>query len=265
MTGRFAGKVVWVTGASAGIGAALARAFAKEGARLILSGRRAQALAETCQACGGSEVAFILPLDLAELDILPDRAREAEQAFGPVDVLVNNAGISQRAEAADTRLAVDRYIMDVNYMAAVALSKAVLPGMLERGHGHIVAVTSLTGYVGTKLRSAYAASKHALHGFFDCLRAEVAHRGVRVTLVCPGFVRTEVSANALTGDGGRHGRLDPATAGGLDPDRVAARAVVAVARGRREVLIAGREGAAVYLQRFVPGLYAWLVRRISTT
>jgi dehydrogenase/reductase SDR family member 7B len=263
----FQGKVVWITGASSGIGAALARAFARRGARLILSARRADALAEveaTLRAEGAAGTA-LLPLDLADGESLGGKVPDALARFGRIDLLVNNGGISQRSLAKDTGIEVDRRLMEVNYFGTVALTKAVLPHMLERREGRIVVVTSVTGLFGTPLRSGYAASKHALHGFFDSLRAELAGTGVEVTLVCPGFVRTAISNNALTADGTAQGTLDRAQAEGMDPDDCAARILAGIESGRREVLVGGREVWGVHLSRWFPGLFARLIARARVT
>lgn len=264
----FAGRSVWITGASSGIGEALAHAFARRGARLVLSSRRPAELERVRDACpppAGDGGHLVVPLDLADPARLTAAASEVLAAAGPPDVMVHNGGISQRALAKDTRPAVDRRILEVDYLGAVTLTKELLPAMLERGSGRFVVVTSLVGRIGTPLRSAYAAAKHALHGFFESLRAEVYDAGVRVTIVCPGFVRTEVSRNALTADGSPQGTMDRAQAEGMPADECAECIVAAVEAGRDEVLIGGRERFAVYLFRFFPGLYRRLIRRARVT
>ncbi len=258
-------QVVWITGASSGIGEALARELAGRGARLILSSRREERLREVRDSLPEPERHLVLPLDLARPDTLADAARRALGHFGRLDVLVHNGGISQRALAEETALEVDRRILEVDYLGAVALTKAVLPSMLERGGGRIVAVSSLVGHIGTPLRSGYSAAKHALHGFFDSLRAEVHDRGVRVTLVCPGFIRTRVSVNALTADGTPQGTMDRAQAEGMSPEECARRIVRALDREKDEVLIGGKEVWAVHLHRLFPGLYRRLIRRVRVT
>jgi len=263
----FDGKVVWITGASSGIGEALAKAFAAQGAKLVLSARRVAELERVRESCGGYNAPVaIVPLDLADHDGIPARAAEAVAAFGQVDILVNNGGISQRSLAKDAGIEVDRRIMDVNFLGTVAVTKALLPHLLGRGQGRIVTVTSVVGKIGTPMRSAYAASKHALHGFFDSLRAELAGSGIGVTLVLPGFVRTSVSANALTADGRPQGPSDDAVAAGMDPDEFARRLLPAIAAGRDEVLIGGpKERFAVGLKRFLPGVYARFIARAKVT
>lgn len=259
-------KVVWITGASSGIGAALAVAYARRGARLVLSSRRREALEEVVRHNGLSpDRIALVPLDLGEPETLAAKAVTGLAAFGRVDVLINNGGVSQRSLARETRLEVDRRLMTVNYLGTVGLTKAVLPAMIERGYGRIVTVTSVVGKFGTPYRSSYAASKHALHGFFDSLRAELRGTGVGVTVLCPGFVRTDVSLNALTGDGTPQGTMDDAQAAGMSPERCAERMITAIEAGRREVLIGGREILAVHLNRLLPGLFARVIARAKVT
>jgi len=257
MKRRFQDKVVWVTGASSGIGEALALGLSREGALLILSARRRDELERVRAACGDPQRVLLLPLDLAQPDSLAEAAQRAEAWQGRLDILINNAGISQRAPALEASMASVRRIMEINFFAAVALARAVTPGMADRGQGQLVLVSSVTGYVATPLRSAYAASKHALQGWFDALRAEVATAGVRVTVICPGFVRTEVSRNALVADGSAQQTMDSDTDAGLSPERFADKALRAIARQKREAYIGGAEIGAIYLKRWLPGLLAW--------
>ena len=259
------GEVIWITGASSGIGEALAHLFDRRGARLVLSSRREDELRRVRDRCAHPERHLVLPLDLGEPESLEAAAARALEHFGQVDVMVHNGGLSQRSRAEETALAVDRRIMEVDYFGAVALTKALLPSMLGRGSGRIVVVSSLVGKIGTPLRSGYSAAKHALHGFFDSLRAEVHDRGVRVTLVCPGFIRTEVSIHALTGDGTPQGTLDRAQAEGMSPETCAEKMARALDRGRDEVLIGGKEVWAVRLNRLAPALFRHLIRRVRVT
>ncbi len=257
---RFAGKTVWITGASSGIGEALAVAWSGEGARVVLSARSAAELERVRRACVDPERHTVLPLDLTDASAV---ARAAEEV-GDVDVLGHSGGVSQRSFAEETDLATDRAIMDVNYFGTVALTKAVLPRMLARGSGTIVPISSVIGYVGIPTRSAYAASKHALHGFFEALRAETAGRGIRITIVVPGYVRTKVSENALRGDGTRYGKLDDTHAKAMLPERAARKIIDAVARGKDEVRVGGKEIWAVLLRRYLPGLTRRVLARQAT-
>ncbi len=259
---RLADRVVWITGASTGIGKALALALADAGARLILSARNRERLDAVRAATAHPARVHVLALDVADHDALPARAEQALGLEGRVDVLVHNAGVGQRSPAADTELHVTRRILDVNFLGPVALTRAVLPSMRARQNGHLVVVSSVLGTFGAKRRSSYAASKHALHGFFDSLRAELADEGIRVTLICPGYIRTPISEQALTADGTPHGRADPGQASGMDPARCAARMVRAIEREQREVVIGGWETAGVWLKRWCPWLLARILRRM---
>lgn len=256
---RFRDKVVWVTGASSGIGEAVAVAFSREGARLVLSSRNRAELERVQRACAG-EGHLVVPLDLTRYDALPGATADVLRHFDHVDVLVHSGGVSQRSLVADTDLATDRAIMDLNFFGTVALTKAVLPSMLARKSGHIVPISSVVGYVGTPLRSTYSASKHALHGFFDSLRAEVAKDGIDVTIVCPGYIRTNVSLNALTGNGAAYGKMDGTHDRAMRPEECARRIVDAVAKRKQELVVGGKETWAVPLKRFIPRLVSKVVR-----
>lgn len=261
---EFHNKVVWITGASSGIGEALAVAFSQNGARLVLSARRAEELERVRQGCQNPDAHLVLPLDLTDLDATALTERVMAH-FGQIDMLVNNGGVSQRGTVAETALDVDRRIMEINYFGAIALTKAVLPPMLAQGSGRMVVISSLSGKISTARRSAYAASKHALHGFFNALRSEVYPSGIGVTLVCPGYVRTNLSRHALSGDGSAHGQVDATQSRGLDPDDLAAHILDAVARGQDELLIGGKEVLAVHLNRLFPAAYRWMIRRMTFT
>lgn len=260
---RFAHQVVWITGASSGIGEATAYAFAREGARLILSSRRPDELERVRRACERPDDHLVIPLDLTRTADFPAAVAEVLARRGHIDVLLNNGGVSQRALAADADLAVERALMEVNYFGPVALTKAVLPSMLARRAGHLAIVSSVMGYLGTPGRSTYAAAKHALHGYFDSLRAETWRHGIKVTLICPGYVKTAVSANAIGPRGAKHGRTDGTHQTGITPAKCAAAIVNGIARGRAEVYVGGWEVAGIYVQRFAPWLLARIVRKMK--
>ncbi len=252
-------KIVWITGASSGIGEALAYEFAKEGAKLVLSARRADELQRVKAATGLPDAdVLVLPLNLTDVDSLPAAVEAVLQKFGTVDVLVQNAGISQRSLVHETSLDVHRRIFEVNYFGVVALTKAVLPAMRARKKGHFLVISSVAGYVATPLRSAYAASKHAIRAFFDALRAE--NPDLRVTVACPGYIRTDVSRNALHGDGSRHGRMDQNQERGMSPEECARQLVRAVKAEKLEVYPGGREIFGIYFKRWLPRLVARMVR-----
>ncbi len=258
----FSGQIVWITGASSGIGEALARGFARDGAQLVLSSRRRDQLERVRRTCVRPDDHQVLPLDLLRSETFAPAVAGILAQHGRIDVLVNNGGVSQRAFALETAPTVERELMEVDYFGPVALTKAVLPAMLQRRAGHLVVVSSVMGYVGTPGRSTYAAAKHALHGYFDCLRAEVWREGIRVTLACPGYVRTAVSENALGPDGRKHGVIDENQMKGMTAETCARAIIRAVARGREEVYI-GREAGAIYLKRLVPLLYSRVIRRMK--
>lgn len=260
---QLAGKTVWITGASAGIGEALAVAFAQAGCRLLLSARREDALQRVASRCSAAPDVQLLPLDVTDAQAVEAALKQAEALIGPVDVLVNNAGVTQRSAAEATDMAVYRSLMEVNYFGAVALTSAVLPGMLARGQGQIVAMSSVAGKVGAPLRTGYCGAKHALVGYCDALRAEVHDRGVRVLVVCPGFVKTDISLAALKGDGQAHASMDDDQAAGVPPERVATRTLRAIERGEEEILIGGKEIHAVSLKRLAPKLLNKLTRKVA--
>ncbi|SHE76183.1 Short-chain dehydrogenase [Fodinibius roseus] len=262
----FKNKAIWITGASSGIGEALAYALHERGARLILSSRREEALKEVKSNCAGSpEDIHILPLDLTETDALDDKARQARDRYGRIDYLFNNGGISQRSLAVDTKLEVVRKVMEVNFFGSVALTKAVLPAMIERQGGHIVVTSSVMGKFGTRLRSSYAASKHALHGYFDCLRQEVHEHNITVTLVCPGYIKTDITRNALEGDGSKHDKMGRGQQEGMLPGEFAEKLLPRIAKQKNEIYIGGREIAGVYLKRWAPGLLNKLLLKTEVT
>ncbi len=262
----FSNKVVWITGASSGIGKALALELSRKNAQLILSSRKKESLELVKKECKNPSKVKIVTLDLEDYTNLQVKVNKAIACFNKVDVLVNNGGISQRSLAKDTNIFVDKKIMDINYLGTISLSKAILPHFIKNKQGHFVVTTSIVGKIGTPLRSSYAASKHALHGFFDSLRAENYQNNITVTLVCPGFVKTNVSINALTGDGTPQEKMDIATKNGIEPQRFAKLMAKAIIRKKEEVYIAGaKEKLGVYAKRFYPKLLSAMVRKLSVT
>jgi len=261
-----AGKVVWITGASSGIGRALAVEAARRGASIILSGRNEGALREAATLCGESRQAgaprrpadAILPFDLADPDARREAARQAFALFGRVDILVLNAGVSQRARFAETSPEVFDLIMQTNFSAAVDLTRAILPQMRRRSSGMIVCVSSIAGLMGAPWRTAYSASKHAQAGFFSSLRAELFGSGLQISMVYPGFVRTAISENALEGDGVRHGKLDPLQKSGQDPSETARFVWNKLEAGALDIVVAFdfKARLGVFLSRYFPKLFA---------
>ena len=251
----FSDKTWWVTGASSGIGAALAEALAARGANLVLSGRNIGALEDVSERCGTK--VLTLPFEATDFDQIPALVETAwswaAQTGDRIDGLVNNAGISQRSLAAETVFDVYRKIVDVDLLAPIALTQALLPHMIEAGGGNIVGISSVAGIIGAPLRSAYSAAKHGLIGYHDSLRAETAHLGVEVLVVAPGSVRTNVSRNALDATASKRGVSDTAIEEGMDPREAARRIVDAIAEGQRELILAeGIEAEMVRLRRESP-------------
>ncbi|APZ45862.1 short chain dehydrogenase [Polaribacter reichenbachii] len=262
----FNDKIIWITGASSGIGKALAIQLSNQNAKLILSSRKKEGLELVKNQCKNKDDVKIITLDLEDYSNLQHKADEAIAVFGKVDILINNGGISQRSFASETNIEVDKRIMDINYLGTVALTKAILPHFIKNKNGHFVVTTSIVGKIGTPLRSSYAASKHALHGFFDSLRAEQHQNKIAVTLVCPGFVNTNVSKNALTGDGTPQEKMDVATENGIQPERFAKLMAKAIKNRKEEVYIAGvKEKLGVYVKRFFPKIFSVMVRKLSVT
>ncbi|MFN8207781.1 MAG: SDR family oxidoreductase [Bacteroidales bacterium] len=259
----FSGKIVWITGASSGIGEELAVSVAAQGGTVVLSARsleQLQRVQNRCTEAGGKSEIVIL--DLSSQESIQKAATDVLGKFGRIDVLVNNGGISQRGLVHETAIEVDRRIMEVNFFGAVALTKAVLPGMLVQEDGHIVVLSSVVGKIGFPVRSAYSASKHALHGFFETLWAEYHDAGIRVTMICPGMVRTNISFHALEGNGKEHGVMDDRQNNGISAAACAKIIVRSIKRNRREVYI-GREQILIYLRRYFPWLFFRIVSRFK--
>lgn len=258
---NFNNKTIWITGASSGIGKALAIALSQYNCQLILSSRRKDALESVKQQCNNPERIAVLAFDLADYNQMQPIALKAIQYFGEVDVLINNGGISQRSLVIDTHIDLYRKLMDIDYLGTVALTKALLPHFEERKAGQFVTVSSVMGKFSSPLRSGYCGAKHALHGFFDTLRLEHAKDNIKVTMICPGFVNTDVARNALTGDGSQQKHQDESTQNGLDVDVFAKRMLKAIKKEKFEVYIGKTEVLGVYLKRFLPRFLHWYLLR----
>ena len=254
-------QIVWITGASSGIGEALVYAYSQQGAKLIISSRNKERLYEVKTACKRNPLDIhVLPLDLDELDTLPKKVADALNIFGKIDVVIHAGGLSQRSIAMETNLSVIERLMKVNYVSTVAINQALLPSMLAQGIGTIVLISSLVGKFGTPFRSAYAASKHALHGYYDSLRAELTNKNIQITIVCPGFIRTNVSINALVGDGSAQNSMDAAQANGMSPERCAQKIIQGITKKREEMYVGGKEIYGVWLKRFFPTIFSRIVK-----
>ena len=247
----FAGKIWWITGASSGIGAALAEALAQAGARLVLSGRNEDALKDVAARCAPD--ALVVPFEATDFAVIPRIVEQAWAWGGGIDGLVNNAGISQRSLAVETVFEVYQRVIGVDLLAPIALTQALLPRMVGQGRGHIVAISSVAGIVGAPLRSAYSAAKHGLIGYHDSVRAEVAQHGLKVLVVAPGSVRTNVSKNALDAGAQARGVSDAAIDNGMAPEVAAARILEALSTDACELILAdGMEAEMARLRRADP-------------
>ena len=265
MSEGFHGQVVWITGASSGVGEGLAVAFAEAGARVVLSARREAELERVRARLAGSGH-LVLPMDVTDYASLPDKVAAVQSGMGRIDVLVCNAGVSQRSRFAETAFDVFRTIIDVNLTAPAAHVHAVLPGMRAQGGGHVVITSSVAGKFGIPNRSAYCASKHAVHGLCDALRAEHAGDNISFSTLVIAAVKSNVNANAFTADGskvgpgskwGRGAGMDAATAGRLMVRRLA--------RRQEEILVVAswQAGVPLYQQRLSPRLVYRRMARLA--
>jgi len=259
-------QVVIITGASSGIGQACALEYAKKGSIVILAARNEAKLGELSIAITelGAR-SLIVPIDVT---IAEDRKRLIDVAieqFGRIDVLLNNAGISQRALAKDTILDVERQLMEVNYFGVIALTRLALKHMIAAKSGHIGIISSIVGKFGFPLRTGYSASKHALHGYFESLRAELYHDNIKIAIICPGRVKTNISINALTSDGSSHSKMDDGTEAGISAEYCARQIIRAIDKGKRETYIGGKEILLIYIRRFLPSIFHKMILNIKPT
>jgi short-subunit dehydrogenase len=257
-------KVIWITGASSGLGEEMAYQLSQQGARLILSARREDALEKVRQRCHNPDQHHILPLDLIDVDLHAHIVETALGLFGRIDILINNGGVSQRSLCIDTPLAIERALFEVDFFGTTSLTKALLPHMITHQSGHIVNIASVAGKVGPPFRTSYAAAKHALLGYMDSLRCEVNRHGISVTNICPGFVKTNVSVNALSADGSSFGKVDNEIANGMDVDVCVKRIVRAINNKEKEVVVAqGIARVAYHLRRLLPNTFLGIFQRTA--
>jgi len=260
----FKDKVIWITGASSGIGEALALELAKQEARLILSARREDELKRVAALTKLPELdILVLPFDLKDTSNATGLTAQIINKFGRIDILINNGGMSQRAEAEKTPIETDRELMEVNYFASVNITKAVFPYMKRQKTGQIIVISSLAGKFGFYLRSGYSAAKHALQGYFDSFRLETENQGIKTLIVCPGKIKTNISLNAVT-DKGKHGKMDESHVDAMSAEECAQIILKAVINGKEEILVGGRELKAVTLRRFFPKLFGKIIRKQSS-
>jgi dehydrogenase/reductase SDR family protein 7 len=264
----FKDQVIWITGGSSGIGEALALQFSSEGAKVVLSARREEELRRVKALCISrgldSDSVLVLPLDVTKQDSMPSAVQQISDTYGRIDMLINNAGISQRSLCVDTNMSVYQQIFDVDVLGQIALTKSVLPLMIDQGSGHIAITSSVAGKIGVAQRTGYCAAKHAVMGFYDALRAEVARQGIRVTTITPGFIQTNISVNALKGDGSEFGTTDKNIAGGMDVTRCAEVIIKGFRKGIPEIAVGkGIEMKALWLKRFFPRLVFRTVAKMT--
>ncbi|MBM4251939.1 MAG: SDR family oxidoreductase [Deltaproteobacteria bacterium] len=261
---KFVGKRIWITGASSGIGEALALRLDELGASLILSSRDSEKLNGVLNSCKNPERHKILLLDLEKYPELPKIAEDAWRNYGPIDILVNNAGISQRYLVCDGNIDLDAKIMNVNFFGTIALTRPILRKMLEVNSGQVAVVSSVLGLFGIQSRSAYSASKHALRGYFESLRNEIAKSPVKITMIYPGYVKTNVSRNALTADGGSYGVVDKQHNNAMSAMQCAEEIIIALGQKKPDVVFGGRlEMLSVAVAKYMPRIFRTLSTRIN--
>jgi dehydrogenase/reductase SDR family member 7B len=261
----FKGKVVWITGASSGIGEALVHEFVFRGATVIASSNDREGLEKVKADCGNkSLMVHCVPFDLADTSGIENLAEQQIQSHGKIDYLLNIGGISQRARIDETPLWLDRKIFEINYFGTIALTKAVLPFMVKQRSGHILATSSITGRFGFPLRSAYSASKEALHGFFETLYLENKKYNLKASVIIPGRVRTSISIHALDSEGKEHGKLDDGQAKGIVPHRAAEIIIKGIIKNKREILVGSSELMMLYIRRWCPWLFFRIADKIKS-
>lgn len=261
----FENKIIWITGASSGIGAEMANQLSEAGATIILSARNETGLIQVKNELKNSQNHLCLPLDLEHSENFSDLAKQVFDKYGRIDFLFNNGGLSQRSTVAETSLEIDRKIMEINYFGNIALTKAVLPYMIEQKSGHIIVISSIAGKFGFFLRSAYSASKHALYGFYESLLLEEEKNGIRVTIASPGKINTEISKHALNAEGTTHGIMDHNQATGMSAEECVKQLLSAVTKNKKDILIGNKEILAVKIKRFFPALFWRIIKKQSAT
>ena len=261
---QFKDKVIWITGASSGIGEALALEFAKQEVRLILSARRESELQRVSTLTKLTPLdVMILPFDLNDTSNASGLAAQIINKFGRIDIIINNGGYSQRSEAIQTPIDIDRQLMEVNYFSYVNLTKAVLPYFKRQKNGHIVVISSIAAKFGFYLRSSYSAAKHALHGFFESLRLETESLGIKTLIVCPGKIKTNVSFNAITSTGISHNKMDKSHENAMSAEDCVKQIIEGIIKNKEEIFIGGKEILMVKIKRFFPKLFSKLIRKQS--
>ena len=261
----FNGKVAWITGASSGIGEALVYLFVNEGAQVIASSNEPAELERVKIRCGEkASMVRCVPFDLSDTGGIDKIVEQQINAVGKIDFLVNIGGISQRARIEETPLWLDRKIFEINYFGTITFTKAVLPYMITRKSGHILATSSITGRFGFPLRSAYSASKQAIHGFIETLYLENKVNNVKASVIIPGRVRTRISFHALDSKGNEHGKMDEGQAKGISPESAAKIIVRGIIKDKREILVGKGELTLLYIRRICPWLFFKIADKIKS-
>jgi len=260
---EFIGKTAWVIGASSGIGAEISKQLAEKGVRVILSARNEKALNDVKKSLKNTSQHFVFPIDLEHTEDIITKTASLIEQVGLIHFLFNNGGLSQRATAFETEMEINRKIMEINYFGNIAVAKAILPYMRKQGGGNIIVISSIAGKFGFFLRSAYSASKHALHGFYESLRLEEEKNFISVHIMCPGKINTNISKNALTEKGEKYGIMDHNQETGMDVNVCVKSILSSVEKGKREKLIGGKEIISVYIKRFFPKLFHRIIKNQS--
>lgn len=260
METKYNNKVAWITGASSGIGEALAYTLNSKGAFLIISGRSVENLEKVKRNCSIPENVRILAIDLEQPETLTGKTEDALTFFGRIDFMIHNAGVALRDRVIHTAMDMDRRVMQVNYFAPIEITKALLPSMIKNKSGNISVVSSISGKFGVPKLSAYSASKHALHGFFESLRSEVHMHNIHVTILTPGFIKTDITVNAYTGRGGNYGRMVSANKNGMSTTQCAEKMANALRNNKQEAYIGGIDILSIYVKRFFPAFFSLVIR-----
>jgi dehydrogenase/reductase SDR family member 7B len=262
----FIGKVAWITGASSGIGESLVYEFVRRGAKVIASSNDAHGLDRVKAACEDkSTMVHCVPFDLSDTAKIDQIVEQQINTFGKIDFLLNIGGISQRAKITETPLWLDRKIFEINYFGTITLTKAVLPYMIRQKSGHVLATSSISGRFGFPLRSAYSASKQALHGFFETLYLENKIFNIRSSVIIPGRVKTAISIHALDSEGKEYGKLDDGQAKGISPESAAEIIIHGILKNRREILVGKSELILLHIRRYFPWLFFRIADKIKST
>lgn len=261
----FSGKIAWITGASSGIGESLVHQFVRSGATVIASSNDITGLERVKADCGKDSMrVYCLPFDLSETSGIEKIVEQQVSKLGRIDFLLNIGGISQRARIDETPMWLDRKIFEINYFGTIALTKAVLPYMIRERSGYILATSSISGRFGFPLRSAYSASKQALHGFIETLYLENKKNNIKASVIIPGRVKTSISFHALDAEGKEHGKLDAGQAKGVSPERAAEIIVRGIIKNKREILVGKNELMMLHIRRYYPWLFFRIADKIDS-